>query len=79
MGSQSAASREVESCPFLIPVMADRLWLTPVRAYCRRPDRRVRVAAATTLTCICMTPAHLVCPGYLDSVNHLHAKVGTPP
>ena len=25
-------------CPFLIPVVADGLWMYPVPAYCRRPN-----------------------------------------
>lgn len=78
MGSDAVASKEAEPCPFLVPVMADRLWLYPVGAYCRRPDGRVRIAAPTTLTCICMTPAHLVCSGYLDNVHHLAAQVAAP-
>jgi len=58
-----------EECPYLVGVMADRLWLVPTGIYCRRPDGRVRVPAAATLTCICMTAAHLVCPRYLDAVR----------
>jgi hypothetical protein len=58
-----------EECPFLVPVMADRLWLRPTEAYCRRPDGRVRVPAAATLTCICTTRAHLVCPGYVAAIR----------
>lgn len=53
------------ACPFLMPVMADRLRLYPVGAYCRPPGRRVRVPAAATVTCICATAAHLICPAYL--------------
>ena len=59
------APTEAEQCPFLVAVMADHLWLRPVSGYCRRPDGRVRVPASVTVTCICMTPAHLVCAGYL--------------
>lgn len=64
-----AASQD-EPCPFLMPVMADRLWLLPTGCYCRRPDGRVRVPAPATLTCICLTPAHLVCPGYLEAAGY---------
>ena len=24
-------------CPFLVPVVADRLWMRPIGVYCRRP------------------------------------------
>lgn len=65
MSVETLAS-DTEQCPFLVPVMADRLWLHPVTAYCRRPGGRVRVPASrTTLPCICLTVAHLMCPGYL--------------
>jgi hypothetical protein len=63
------ASQPAEGCRFLVPVMADRLWLQPVGAYCRRPDGRVRVPAATTVACICLTVAHLLCPGDLASIG----------
>jgi hypothetical protein len=61
----------VEECPFLVAVVADRLWRDPTSAYCRRPDGRVRVPARSTMACICMTQAHLVCPGYLEAVGYL--------
>ncbi len=64
-----AASRSPEGCRFLVPVMADRLWLQPGSAFCRQPDGRVRVPAAMTVACICMTAAHLLCPGYLASLE----------
>lgn len=53
-----------ESCPFLVPVDADRLWLYPTGVYCRRPDARVRVPAPTTLAQVCSTPGHRNCPGF---------------
>lgn len=59
-----------EQCPFLVAVTADWLWLYPTGGYCRRPDGRVRLPAGATLTCICMTPAYLVCPGYLEAEGH---------
>lgn len=59
------APREAARCPFLVAAMANRPWLYSESASCRRPDGRVRVPPAVTLTCICMTPAYLVCPGYL--------------
>jgi hypothetical protein len=52
------------TCPFLVPVVADRLWLYPVGAYCRRPAHRVRAPAAATLARVCSTAAHTACPGY---------------
>jgi hypothetical protein len=51
-------------CPFLVPVVADRLWLYPVSAYCRRPDARLRVPAPATLAQTCANPRHASCPGY---------------
>lgn len=67
-----ATLREAKVCPFLVPVVADRLRVYPVTAHCRTPDGRVRVPIGVAATCICMTPAHLLCPGYL-------ASVGQPP
>ena len=53
-------------CPFLIPVMADALWMFPVPAYCRRPDAAVKVPARRTLTSVCTTPAHAACAGFQE-------------
>jgi len=55
-------------CPWLVSVTADRLWMYPAGAYCRRPDRRVRVPASGTLANVCATPAHIECAGYCASV-----------
>lgn len=63
------AHQHPEECPFLVPVTADRLWLHPVSVYCRRPEGRPRVPAPTSLACVCMTHAHLVCPGYLAGLH----------
>jgi hypothetical protein len=52
-------------CPFLVPVMADRLWVYPMPAYCRRPDAPVRVPARETFFRVCFSHRHLRCPGYL--------------
>jgi hypothetical protein len=52
-------------CPFLVPVMADRLWVYPMPAYCRRPDVQVRVPARETLSRVCLSHRHLRCEGYL--------------
>lgn len=51
-------------CPFLVPVIADRLWLYPVPAYCRRPDRGVRVPASATMAGLCTSVKYRGCPGY---------------
>jgi hypothetical protein len=72
------ANRPAEACPFLVPVMADRLWLRPTGAYCRRPDGRVRIPAASTIDCICMTPAYLVCAGYLQGQDRAAARAAGP-
>ena len=66
-------------CPFLVPVIADRLWLRPLGAYCRRPGRPVRVAAESTLARLCSTPAHEECDGYRESTGGLGAYVAEPP
>ena len=72
MGAETA-TRPTERCPFLVPVMADRLWLCPTSAYCRRPNGRVRVPAVSTVDCICTTRAHLVCAGYLETSDQAAA------
>ena len=56
-------------CPFLVPVVADRLWLYPTSVYCRRPDARLRAPAAATLARTCMAPAHATCPGYRQAIR----------
>jgi hypothetical protein len=70
-----SAPKGLQECPFLVPVMADHLWLRPLGGYCRGPDGRVRVPARSTLTCICTTPAYLLCPGYLRQTG---PREGTP-
>jgi hypothetical protein len=52
-----------QACPFLVPVTADRIFVYPVGAFCRRPGRPVKVPAASTLVRLCSTPAHRTCPG----------------
>src|SRR3989304_1410380 len=47
-----------EACPFLTPVTADRLWLYPTGAFCRRPGQRLRVPAAATRAPGCGARAH---------------------
>jgi len=59
-----------EACPFLVHVVADRLWLTPRSVYCRRPDGRIRLPGWETIDCVCATHAHLLCPGYLAGWAH---------
>jgi hypothetical protein len=61
LGMENANDR----CPFLVPVMADRLWVYPMPAYCRRPDAQLRVPAGETLDSVCFSHRHLRCPGYL--------------
>ena len=36
-----------DQCPFLIPVIADTLWMSPTSAYCHRPDAPVIVDVRT--------------------------------
>jgi hypothetical protein len=52
------------ACPFLVPVMADALWMRPLPAFCRRPGARVKAPARETLTRVCTTGAHAQCPGF---------------
>ncbi len=61
---RSARPTPLDGCPFLVPVTADRLWIYPVGAFCRRPGLRVRVPAPATLASTCTTPDHRACPGY---------------
>jgi hypothetical protein len=56
-----------DQCPFLIPVMADGLWMYPVPAYCRRPSAPVKVPAPGTLARVCTTCQHAQCPGFQTS------------
>jgi hypothetical protein len=74
LASPSGPARE---CPYLFSVMADRLWLAPRGMYCRRPDGPVRIPASTTVACMCMTAAHLVCPGYLASTGRVADTPGS--
>jgi hypothetical protein len=64
MSSRSEA--EGSRCPFLVPVMADRLWVYPVSVYCRRPEQPVRIPATSTLARVC-TDNYACCPGYQTS------------
>jgi hypothetical protein len=56
-------------CPFLVPVMADRLWMYPTPAYCRRPDAQVMVPASSTILRLCSSPGYLRCPGFAASTG----------
>jgi hypothetical protein len=58
-----------ERCPFLVPLMADRLWMYPMPAYCRRPDAQVKVPAFSTILRLCASPAYLRCPGFVVSAG----------
>lgn len=54
-----------KECPYLVPVVADRLWVYPVGAYCRRPDGKPRIPSSTTLANVCTTSEHVTCTGYV--------------
>lgn len=58
-----------DRCPFLVPVMADRLWMYPMPAYCRRPDAHVKVPAPETFLRVCASPRHVRCPGFVASAG----------
>jgi hypothetical protein len=64
--NDATSDQEGMDCPFLVPVTADRLWVYPVSAYCRRPDHPLRVPASSTLEHIC-TEDYSCCPGYQAS------------
>lgn len=61
--------RPATACPYLVGVVADRLWLYPVGAYCRRPSGRLRVPARLTLARVCTTAAYVTCPGHHASAR----------
>jgi hypothetical protein len=60
---KSGESVELD-CPFLTPVMADRIWMYPTGVYCRLPSGRVRVPSRDTLARVCTSGHYFVCPGY---------------
>lgn len=55
---------ENEACPYLVPVMADHLWLYPVSSYCTSAER-TRVPGAMRISAVCVEQAHTRCPGYV--------------
>lgn len=57
-----------ETCPFVVPVVGDQLWVYPVPAFCRRPDHRVRIPATDSLVRLCMHE-YEACPGYRASTE----------
>jgi hypothetical protein len=58
-----------DRCPFLVPVMADRLWMYPMPAYCRRPDDRLKAPAPQTILHFCGSSRHIRCPGFRASTE----------
>lgn len=56
-------------CPYLVPVVADRLWMYPQSVYCRRPDGGVRVPGRATLVSVCTTDAFCACAGYREAAR----------
>ena len=77
-----APDAELAVCPFLVPVVVDRLWLYPVGAYCQRPDARTRVPARSTVLRLCSTPSYPTCAGYCASARPIPTRPaderGTP-
>jgi hypothetical protein len=66
-----------EVCPFLVPVVAGRLWLTPRSVYCRRRDGRLGLPERAAGDYVCATHAHLLCPGYLAGYAHQETARGS--
>lgn len=58
-----------DRCPFLIPVVADHLWMYPLPAYCHRPEAPVRAPAREHLFDVCLGPEHTTCPGFRATVT----------
>lgn len=54
-----------DRCPYLIPVVADHLWMYPLPAYCHRPDAPVKVPGRERIFEVCLGPEHAQCPGFL--------------
>ena len=63
--SRSSALDDPGYCPFLVPVMADRLWMRPSGVYCCRPGRRVRIPATSTLA-RCCAGQYRLCDSYSE-------------
>jgi len=57
-----------DRCPYLIPVVADQLWMYPLPAFCHRPDAPVKVPALETFFRVCLGPEHARCPGFRATV-----------
>lgn len=66
---EDRTQRTEAACPYLVNVVADRLWLYPVGVYCRRPRGHLRMPARVTLARVCTTPAYLTCAGYRAGVT----------
>ncbi len=66
------------TCPYLVPVVADRLWLMPQTAFCRRPDARVRAPAAITLGGLCTSDRFTDCAGYRRTVERTGCEEERP-
>ena len=58
-------------CPFLVPVTADRLWVFPTPAYCRRPNAGVYVPGVRKFVSLCAGGGHEDCPGYQAAMQSL--------
>lgn len=58
-----------DRCPYLIPVVADQLWMYPLPAFCHRPDAAVKVPALETFFRVCLGPEHARCPGFRTTVT----------
>jgi len=66
-GEKEPVQVQSGNCPFLVPVMADWLWVCPTPVYCRRANGVVRVPGAQTLAHVCMSQ-YESCAGYRASV-----------
>ena len=56
-------------CPYLVPVVADRMFVAPQSVFCRRPDAGIRLPARLTLLSVCTTGAFADCAGYRETAE----------
>ena len=65
-----------DRCPFLIPVVADQLWMYPIPAYCHRPGAPVKAPGRESFFRVCLGPEHVRCPGFRATVTRGSGAAG---